>query len=114
MLKKDLQQFKNQLDKEKQDIESELKKHKKMERFGGTDALDIDQETGESEAYVNQLSVVQTYKNRLGDINSALKKLKNGKYGVCEKCKKEITPKLLKINPESRLCQECKKKKIIR
>ena len=110
MLKKDLQQFKNQLDKEKQDIESELKKHKKMERFGGTDALDIDQETGESEAYVNQLSVVQTYKNRLGDINSALKKLKNGKYGVCEKCKKEISLKLLKIDPESRMCQECKKK----
>ena len=111
MLKKDLQQFKNQLDKEKQDIESELKKHKEMQRFGGTDTLDMDQETDESEAYLNQLSVMQTYKNRLGDINSALKKVKNGKYGVCEKCKKEISMKLLKIDPESRLCQDCKKKK---
>lgn len=110
MLKKDSQQFKNQLEKEKKEIESELKKHKNMQRFGGTDTLDMDQETDESEAYVNQLSVMQTYKNRLGDINSALKKLKNGKYGICEKCKKEITPKLLKVNPESRMCQECKKK----
>ena len=110
MVKKDLQQFKNQLEKEKQDIESELKKHKKMQRFGGTDTLDMDQETDESEAYLNQLSVMQTYKNRLGDINSALKKVKNGKYGVCEKCKKEISMKLLKIDPESRLCQDCKKK----
>ncbi|MEK7635885.1 MAG: TraR/DksA C4-type zinc finger protein [Patescibacteria group bacterium] len=111
MLKKDLQQFKNHLEKEKKEIESELKKHKNMQRFGGTDTLDIDQETDESETYVNQLSVMQTYKNRLGEINSALKKLKNGKYGVCEKCEKEISAKVLKVNPESRLCQECKKKK---
>lgn len=108
MLKKDLEQFKNQLEKEKKEIESELKKHKKMTRFGGTDTLDPDQETDESEEYANQLSIVQTYKNRMGDINSAFKKIKNGKYGICEKCKKEIAAKLLKINPESRLCQECK------
>jgi DnaK suppressor protein len=110
MLKKDLQQFKNQLEKEKQEIEKELKKHRKMQRFGGTDILDPDQETDESEEYVNQLSIVQTYKSRLADISLALKKIKNGNYGICEKCKKEISVKLLKINPESRLCQGCKKK----
>lgn len=111
MLKKDLQQFKNQLEKEKKDIEEELKKHKRMQRFGGTDILDPDQETDESEEYVNQLALSQTYKNRLADVNSALRKIKNGKYGICEKCKKEISIKLLKINPESRLCQDCKRQK---
>ena len=80
MLKKNIEQFNKKLEKEKMEIREELEKHK------------------------------QTYKERLADIDSALKKIKNGKYGVCEKCKKEISLKLLKIDPESRMCQECKKK----
>lgn len=109
MLKKDLQQFKKKLEEEKRDMEKELKEHKKMPRFG-TESTDPDQETDESEEYGNQLSIIQTYKSRLSDINSALKKISNNKYGICEKCKSEIGLNLLKINPESRLCKECKKK----
>src|SRR3989344_3605370 len=101
MLKKNIEQFNKKLEKEKMEIREELEKHKKMPRFG-SETTDPDQETDESEEYGNQLSVVQTYKERLADIDSALKKIKNGKYGVCEKCKKEISLKLLKIDPESR------------
>ncbi|MEK9154480.1 MAG: TraR/DksA C4-type zinc finger protein [Patescibacteria group bacterium] len=108
MLKKNIEQFKKQLEKEKKGIEEKLKKYVGMPDFGSD--VDPDQETDESEEYGNRLSVAQTYKNRLADINSALKKAKNGNYGVCEKCKKEISLDLLKVDPESRLCKECKKK----
>lgn len=105
--KTELNKLKNKLMEEKEEIEKELKRHKDMPDFGSD--VDSDEETDESEELSNQLALVQTYKNRMADINSALKKIQNGKYGICEKCKSEIALKLLQINPESRLCQKCKK-----
>lgn len=105
----EIQQFKKKLEKEKKDIEKELKKHQGVPDFGSD--VDPDQETDESAAFGNQLSVVQTYKTRLADIEAALAKIQKNKYGFCEKCRKEISLKLLKASPESRLCQECKKKR---
>ena len=101
-----LQIFKQKLEQEKNDILSELKKHKEVPDFGSD--VDVDEETDESGAFGNELSIFQTYKNRLADIESALKKIEEKKYGICENCKKEISPDLLSVDPESRLCQECK------
>lgn len=84
----------------------ELETHKGMPDFGSD--VDTDEETDESEEYGNVMSIVQTLKNRLSDIETALKKINNGKYGICEDCGKKISEKLLEINPESKLCQECK------
>lgn len=106
--KTELNKLKKKLAEEKEEIEKELKRHKNVPDFGSD--TDPDEETDESGEFSNQLALFQTYKNRLADINLALKKIQNGKYGVCEKCKSEIALKLLQINPESRLCQECKKK----
>ncbi|MEK7482038.1 MAG: TraR/DksA C4-type zinc finger protein [Patescibacteria group bacterium] len=108
MKKKNIKQLKKQLEKEKKEIEKELKGHSKVPDFGSD--VDQDQETDESEAFGNQLSIYQTFKSWLADIESALRKIGKGKYGVCEKCGKEISADILKINPESRLCKECKKK----
>ena len=70
---------------------------------------DPDTETDESEEFSNQLAGAQVLKNRLTDIELALLKMKKGTYGICENCKKEISPELLKIVPESRLCKDCKR-----
>ena len=102
----DLQIFKQKLEQEKNDILSELEKHKEVPDFGSD--VDVDEETDESEAFGNELSIFQTYKNRLTDIESALKKIEEKKYGICENCKKEISSNLLIVDPESRLCQKCK------
>lgn len=107
MKKKNIKQLKKQLEKEKKEIEKELEGHSKVPDFGSD--VDQDQETDESGDFGNQLSIYQTFKNWLADVESALRKIGKGKYGICEKCGKEISPDLLKINPESRLCKECKK-----
>ena len=106
-------------DAQKKELEQKLTASEKeltpqVEKLGevpdfGSD-VDQDQETDESEAFGNQLSIYQTFKSWLADIESALRKIGKGKYGVCEKCGKEISADILKINPESRLCKECKKK----
>ncbi len=106
--KTELNKLKKKLTEEKKEIEEKLKTHKKMPDFGSD--TDPDEETDESGEFSNQLAIFQTYKNRLADVNLALKKIQNGKYGVCEKCKSAIALKLLLIDPESKLCQKCKKK----
>ena len=44
------------------------------------------------------------------DINGALQKLADGKYGVCESCKKPISIIRLKALPYTKYCLKCQKK----
>lgn len=103
-----MEQLKNQLENEREKILKEIKEHKAVPDFGSD--VDVDEETDESEGYGNELAIAQTYKNRLSDIETALEKIKHNKYGACEECNNEISFDLLKIDPESKLCQDCKKK----
>ena len=42
------------------------------------------------------------------EIESALKRIKNGTYGRCECCGEDISLERLKASPEARLCISCK------
>ncbi|MFA5386485.1 MAG: TraR/DksA family transcriptional regulator [Candidatus Paceibacterota bacterium] len=100
--------LKRRLSKERKIILKKLKELKAIPDFGSE--LDPDIETDESEEFSNQLAQAQVLKGRLADIEIALSKIGKGTYGICENCKKEISPEILKIVPESRLCKECKQK----
>ncbi len=63
----------------------------------------------EVEEYGNLLAIEFNLETRLKDINSALDKIKKGKYGICEKCGKEISLKRLDIIPEAKTCLSCRK-----
>lgn len=41
-------------------------------------------------------------------IDEALRRIKNGEYGKCFVCGKQISPQRLKAVPHARLCIECK------
>ena len=45
--------------------------------------------------------------NRLEKINNALERIKQGKYGICLKCKQEIPENRLKAIPYAFLCIKC-------
>jgi len=104
-----LPQFKNQLIRLKKGLEKKIKSLYKVPKFG--DDVDAgDEEAAETEEFGTQLSIAQALKERLAEIELALKKIEEGKYGICEKCGKKISLDVLKAVPESRLCKECKKK----
>jgi len=48
--------------------------------------------------------------NALREIDTALTKLKQGTYGICEVCGKPIGVKRLQVMPSARLCIKCKSK----
>jgi len=122
--KKLIRELKESLEKKKMEIEGGLEKFAKRDeklkgdwdtRFphfngGETGSAALEKAADEVEEYSTLLSIEYNLELRLKDINSALEKIEKGKYGVCEKCGKEIPIERLKIYPEARLCIECEKK----
>ena len=117
-----LEKIKTQLEKEKVSVEKELKKFAKEDdkpngdwdtRFpkfnsGEAGSAALEKAADEVEEYSNLLPIEHALELRLKNIDSALKKIKIGKYGICEKCGKEIPIARLKASPEARFCLKCK------
>lgn len=83
----------------------------KFPEFDGTETggsrLEVAQD--EVEEYLNRLPVEHILELKLRDIENALKKIKKGTYGMCERCGKKISQNRLKVFPEARFCLKCKK-----
>lgn len=56
------------------------------------------------------LSLENNIRDLLTKIDAALKRMKDGTYGVCDKCETKIDQARLKALPHANLCIECKKK----
>ncbi len=41
------------------------------------------------------------------EVSDALKRVRNGKYGVCEDCEEDIPRKRLEVFPSARYCVQC-------
>jgi len=68
-----------------------------------------DEEAAKFAAYDSTLPVEYALELRLVEVNKAIDKIKNGAYGQCEKCGKEIDPKRLEAMPEAKSCVNCQK-----
>jgi len=113
--KKKLETLKNKLLKKQKDIERSLKTFAKKNpalkddyetRFPNY-GPDLDDKALETEAYLENLPVEYRMETRLQRIKKALKKIEEGKYGICEKCGKPISIRRLMIVPEARYCIKC-------
>ncbi|MCK5736600.1 MAG: TraR/DksA C4-type zinc finger protein [Spirochaetaceae bacterium] len=62
------------------------------------------------EKSVNEARHVRV-KQRLERLDNALKRLENGSYGICVRCRKEIPFARLSAVPESLICVPCAEKK---
>lgn len=58
----------------------------------------------EFEEFENKVALGREAKAELADLKRALKKIDEGKYGICEKCSEEIETGRLKAFPSSRFC----------
>lgn len=96
------------MEKEAGELEAQLSSVSKTADFGSDVETDFSQEADEAEEFSNSLGLQETLKERLQNIEAALDKMNRGEYGKCENCGKEISFDLLKVNPESKLCKDCK------
>ena len=115
MTKKSLEEAKQKLETARALLEKELS------AFAGKDKVnkgnwdtrypkfdiekeDMMSEEEEFEEYNNLLPIEYSLETRLRDVNLALEKIKNGNYGKCEKCDKDIEANRLEAYPEARTC----------
>ena len=123
MNKKTLNKLKENLEKERANIEKALRtfadKDKNMKgdwdtRFpkwdGDSGSSAMERAADQVEEYSTLLSVEHSLENKLKDINSALDRIRKGKYGKCEECGKEIAVERLKAYPEAKTCSKCQNK----
>ena len=57
------------------------------------------------------LALRERYRQRRDQIRSALRRIKEGSYGVCEECGGEIEPARLEALPLASLCIKCARRK---
>jgi len=122
--KKLIQELKENLEKQKvateQQLKSFAKKDEKLKgdwdtRFphfdgGESGSAALEKAADEVEEYSTLLPLEHNLETSLKDINLALEKIRNGKYGICEKCGKEIPEERLRVHPEARFCLKCENK----
>jgi DnaK suppressor protein len=104
MNKKIIEELKLSLEKEKAALEEQLAKFAtKDEKMKGdwdtrfpkmghdvSGSSSLEAAADEVEEYSTLLPMEHSMEIRLKNIEQALQKIKKGKYGLCEKCKKEI------------------------
>lgn len=116
MDKKLIAELREKLESQKNSLEKELENFAKKDdqpkgdwqtRYPNRENGTMEEEADEVQEYGNMLPVEYNLELKLKDVNSALEKIKKGKYGICEKCGKEIDERRLQACPEAKTCLKC-------
>ena len=118
MDKEFLAQQNKKLETEKEEIEKELKNitdggeisnhmRVKYTQLGFTEEDNAE----EVETYMENLDIEGYLEDILKNINSALIRIEQGNYGICQICGKEIDKARLEVYPVATLCLEDQKNK---
>ncbi len=109
------QHFKNLLEKEAETLENELKTIGKPSDTNPAD-WEVTEPEGEEEAEEGDVAenierrednnaIMNQLEKQLSDVRSALKKIEDGKYGLCEVSGEPIELDRLEANPSARTCK---------
>lgn len=96
---------KQQLEKEKERLEAEIKS---LKNYKGYDlGYTNDDNALELEMFQNNIGLVNSLNKSLKEVNSALRRIQTGKFGLCDLCGGFIESARLEISPESDFCASC-------
>ncbi len=71
--------------------------------------VDVDLDEGDPDLIEREKNValLSQLEKKLEGVHAALRSIDKGKYGICERCGKEIPPERLEIRPDATLCVTC-------
>ena len=109
--------FKKKLEAEEKLLEEELEKvgRRNPDNLSDWEATPADKDPSQAdentvadgiEDYEENTAIVNTLETRYQDLKSALDKIKQGTYGLCEICKEEIDAERLEANPSAKTCRK--------
>jgi RNA polymerase-binding transcription factor DksA len=67
-------------------------------------------DTGDPGEAHTQSALIATTKQSLEQISGALRRIADGRYGICEKCEAPIPRERLEVLPHARFCVPCQQK----
>lgn len=114
-MKLDLKYFKEKLEEEKTKLEGELKTVGRINPSNPNDwqAVPSDMEADAADRlevaesidlFEENTAILKELETQFNDVKLALKKMEDGKYGICEKDGKPIPVNRLEANPSARTC----------
>lgn len=104
-----MEEIKKRLIEQKVKIEEELKGGAQHLREHEADIVEESEKADAEEEQLERDSRLSRLEKELTEVNLALVKIEQGKFGLCEKCGGEIENERLQIVPTARLCTNCKK-----
>ncbi len=113
-----LNQIKKRLEEEQKNLEKDLAGFAKKNIHNLNDYQakypdfgdESDENAKEVAIFGDRLTLEKTLEKELRDVKNALKKIKQGTYGICHNCHKEISKARLLARPTSSTCIKCKRK----
>lgn len=71
--------------------------------------VDVDLDEGDPDLIEREKNValLSQLERKLEGVHVALRSMEKGKYGICERCGKEIPAERLEIRPDATLCVTC-------
>ena len=88
--------------------QSQASTHPLDERREGSPFGKREEEATESFELEKRVALEKRIKDRLAEVEHALRKFEDGTYGLCDKCGQTIDPNRLEALPEANLCLSCK------
>ena len=109
MNKKEIEKIKKDLEKERAALVSEVENIKEREvTLANSEVGDDIDKAAESSQREILFFISDHDRLRLNEIDEALQKIKEERYGICESCGKKIQIERLSAIPYARLCIHCK------
>jgi RNA polymerase-binding protein DksA len=71
--------------------------------------VDVEPDEGDAEVFEREKNqaVILVLERRLIDIDTALKSMDKGQYGICQRCGKTIEVERLEVRPDATMCVTC-------
>ncbi|OGP74604.1 MAG: hypothetical protein A2V86_11875 [Deltaproteobacteria bacterium RBG_16_49_23] len=108
MDKKTLSRFKKNLLKEREQIVGEVKQtYVSSQEMGQDGTQDIGDEAANIYNKQILLSLNESERMRLHEVDEALDRIGSGAYGICEECGEPISLKRLEVRPVAKYCVAC-------
>ncbi len=111
MRKATLKRMEKELLRMKEEIIRELSRHSRYENVEeGKDVGDLYDDMAASREKELEIIMSDRERKKLQEIEEALKRIKEGTYGICEECGDPIPEARLEVMPFARVCVDCKEK----
>lgn len=73
--------------------------------------VDVDADEGDPDLAEREknLALLMVMERKLESVNTALRAMEKGSYGICERCGNPIDPARLEVRPDATLCLNCQR-----